>query len=518
MGVPRWVGPVLAVVAGALAFTARLLPVLRGGGLSGIGNYDDGVYYAAGTALTHGLLPYRDFVFLHPPGILLATWPFGLLADVAGDPTGLAAARLTWMLLGALNCVLVGMILWPRGLLPAAFGAAVYAFSAAAVYTEWTTLLVAPAQTCVLLAVWALGRRPGSRVRSTAVTLGAGALLGLSATFKIWGVVAVVAVVVWLLLSRRGRQALLVLGGAVAAATVICLPFFANAPGRMWLMVVQAQFGRPSTGVGPATRLAGIVGLGLEEPRITSFTVPLVLALLLVAVLLVLAGWVPEARLPLALVVTLTAVLLIGPSWFLHYPGLVTGPLALGLGYGVAHLLDRVHGGSAGTARDPDGRRRQPRRWLGLLVAAALAVPVLAQAVRQRDLELGTAFPGAEFAARAAGTDGCVTADDLTVLAGMNVLTRNLDRDCPFVADFSGYWYVLSAGQSRPLPRERDPRWQAMYLDQLRTGTYALPWRYPRVGGLSAATRETVTSWPRVLRVGSFSLRDPHLPPHRPPR
>ena len=33
--------------------------VLRGGGLFGIGNYDDGVYYAAATGLIHGLLPIR---------------------------------------------------------------------------------------------------------------------------------------------------------------------------------------------------------------------------------------------------------------------------------------------------------------------------------------------------------------------------------------------------------------------------------------------------------------------------
>ena len=249
MRVPGWAGVLLALLAGAVAFGTRLVPVLRGGGLTGIGNYDDGVYYVAGTALSHGLLPYRDFVFLHPPGVVLATAPFGLLAEVAGDPTGLGAARLTWMLLGAVNCVLVARIVWPVGVLPAALGALFYAFSAAAIYTEWTTLLVAPAQTCVLLAILLLTRigpsLPDDDRRATIIAVTAGALLGVSATFKIWGAAAVVAVVIWLLISRRGRRALLVAGGAAAAITLICLPFFLAAPGRMWLMVVQAQLGRP---------------------------------------------------------------------------------------------------------------------------------------------------------------------------------------------------------------------------------------------------------------------------------
>lgn len=494
MQVPRWAGALLALIAGAVAFLVRLLPVLRGGGLTGVGNYDDGVYYVAGTALTHGLLPYRDFVFLHPPGMVLATAPFGLLADLAGDPTGLAAARLTWMLLGALNCVLVARIIWPLGALPAALGALFYAFSAAAIYTEWTTLLVAPAQTCVLVAILLLTRIPDEGHRATVVTLVAGALLGASMTFKIWGVAALVAAVIWLLVSRHGRRALLLLGGAAAGTTVICLPFFVAAPGRMWLMVVQAQLGRPSAGIPLSTRLAGIAGLGLEQPRITSFSLTLVLILVLMLVLLVAAAWVPEARLPLALTVVLTAVLLTGPSWFLHYPGFVTGPLAVSLAFGASRLISWA---------------ARSRAWLGIAVAVVLAVPIVVQAVRQRDMDLGTAFPGRQFAARAADTNGCVTADDLTILAGMNVVTRNLDRDCPFVADFSGYSYVFNVERGGSIARARDPQWQAMYVDYLRTGTYALAWRYPRSGALSEATMETVTGWPRVLRVDRFSLRDP---------
>ena len=64
-----------------LAFLARLLPTLHGGGLGGIDDYDEGVYFAGAQALTAGRLPYRDFVLLHPPGILLllVRWTFAFL-------------------------------------------------------------------------------------------------------------------------------------------------------------------------------------------------------------------------------------------------------------------------------------------------------------------------------------------------------------------------------------------------------------------------------------------------------
>ncbi len=484
----------LAVLAGSVAFAARLVPVLRGGGLGGLGNYDDGVYYVAGTALSHGLLPYRDFLFLHPPGVVLATMPFGLVSRVVGDPAGLAAARLTWMLLGAVNTVLVARIVRPLGLLPAALGALIYAFSYAAIYTEWTTLLVAPAQTCVLLAVLLLAATPTRPRSAQLLTLVAGALLGASATFKIWGVAAVIAVVVWLLVSRAWRRALTVLAGSTVAITVICLPFFLAAPGAMWRMVVLYQLGRNVASTPPATRLAGIVGMGLDQPRVHTFTPVLVAVLGLALVLLILSGLVREARLCLALTVALSAVLLLGPSWFLHYPGLVTGPLAVALACGAAKII----GWAAGR-----------RRLLGVGVAVLLAVPIVAQVYRHRDLDLGREFPGPRLARVVSATPGCVTSDDPASLAAMNALTRNLQRKCPFVADFGGYSYLFAHDRGRWVSRPRDPAWQQMYLGYLRTGTAAMSWRYARSGALSPATLETIADWPRIRRIERFTLRAP---------
>jgi alpha-1,2-mannosyltransferase len=99
-----------AMVVAVVALVARLAPVLRGGGLTGVLAYDDGVYYTASDALLSGRLPYRDYVLLHPPGITLVLAPFAAFGRIAGDPEGMATARVAFMLVGALGAVLVWRI------------------------------------------------------------------------------------------------------------------------------------------------------------------------------------------------------------------------------------------------------------------------------------------------------------------------------------------------------------------------------------------------------------------------
>ena len=85
---------------------------LRGGGLVGVGLYDDAVYFSAATGLVHGRLPYRDFLLLHPPGIVVALSPFAALGALTTDSTGFLVARLCWLLLGGISAALVAAIVW----------------------------------------------------------------------------------------------------------------------------------------------------------------------------------------------------------------------------------------------------------------------------------------------------------------------------------------------------------------------------------------------------------------------
>src|SRR4051794_34211857 len=109
----------LVVAVALLAAAVRLAAVVAGGGLRGLMGYDDGVYFAGADAMVSGRVPYRDFVLLPPPGILLALAPFAELGRLTSDSTGLAAARLAFIAVGALNAALVVRIASRFGVLAA---------------------------------------------------------------------------------------------------------------------------------------------------------------------------------------------------------------------------------------------------------------------------------------------------------------------------------------------------------------------------------------------------------------
>lgn len=137
----------------SVAVAARLVPTLRGSGLFGLQFYDDGVHYAAATGLVHGRLPYRSFLLLHPPGILLVLAPFAEAARWLGDARGFATARLAFMVLGGVNALLVSRYLRPVGVAAAWLGGLFYALFWPSVYSEHTVLLEGPANTCLLVAL-----------------------------------------------------------------------------------------------------------------------------------------------------------------------------------------------------------------------------------------------------------------------------------------------------------------------------------------------------------------------------
>src|SRR5471030_903540 len=169
----------------ALAFLARLAPVLRGGGLRGILAYDDGVYFGAADALLSGRLPYRDFLLLHPPGVLIALAPFAALGRLTSDPLGLAVARLAFMAIGALNAVLVYAVARRVGRVAGVAAGLMYAMWGPAVYAERTTLLEPLVNLGVLAELLVLG---GVRVASRRRLLVAGAVLGVATAVKLWAV------------------------------------------------------------------------------------------------------------------------------------------------------------------------------------------------------------------------------------------------------------------------------------------------------------------------------------------
>jgi len=478
----------VAVPVAAVAAAVRLAPVLAGGGLRGVGNYDDGVYFTAATALVHGRLPYADFVLLHPPGIVLALAPVAALTRFWPDSVVLAVARVLFMALGTLTAVLIARLGGLGGRASALTAGLVYAVAPAAAYTERTTMLEGPANLCLAGALLLLLARPDVTARAA---LAAGALLGLGASTKLWGVVPLAVVAVWVGL-RCGRSRLgQLLAGAAGAVVAVCLPFFLAGPSEMVRYVLLAQLGRTRMAAGWAERMAGVVGpaIGPSAPP-TPANVALVAA---GCATVGVAAWSVRrdrrAHLFLALGAAAVLTLLASPTTFRHYGAVATVPVSVVLGLSVQRVRD-------GPVRG--------RRAAQALVAGGTAVLVTAAV-----LSLGPAdapFPRA-LADAARRTDGCVTADDPTALVLMDTLSRDLSRGCRVWVDVTGLTYD-SARPTHGTARRRDESWQRELLGYLSSGEATLVHR--RTSGLDAASRATVERWPVLVEAGGYRLRAPH--------
>lgn len=203
-------------------------------------DYDEGVYFSAAALLVRGVLPYRDFVFVHPPGLLLFLSSGAWLPDPA---TGFAVARWLATLVGAANVLLVGRLAHRLAGPVAAFAAA----AAYAVYPEVALVERGPFLEPVLnLACLALAnlwlQTPPRRA------LVAGLVGGLAVSVKLWGGLWLLACVASLPREQRLRHLLWLAAGAAAALVVAVAPLALAAPGGFWTDAVLFHALRPPDG------------------------------------------------------------------------------------------------------------------------------------------------------------------------------------------------------------------------------------------------------------------------------
>lgn len=478
----------LALVVGLPALVLRLEVLHRAGWLS-VGTYDDGVHFSAAVALLHGRLPYRDLLFLQPPGVLLALSPFAAVADAVGDARAFALARVAFCGLGALDAALVALVLRRAGAgsLAAVVGGGVLAVFWPAVYVSRTLLLEPLGTTAVLLALLALQRASTSHRWWWVVS---GALAGTAVGVKVWNLVPAL---VLLLFARGGRVRFLI--GATVAVLAVYLPFFAASPARMWQQVVVAQLGRPPSANGLGRRLQVVLGAnapsgeGSPLAGVSGATLTTVLALAVVGAA-VAALLDARTRVLVALLLADTALLLSSPSFFQQYAGFTAAPLALVVGAGVGVLLRQTVGPVS-------------RAVVALLVVCLVAG--IAAASSHRRLDLGP--PIAALRPEVARVEGCVVADDPTILLVLNRLSRDLEAGCPFEADLSGSGYVLAIGRDVP-GRYADPEFQRRAVAYLHSGA-----AYLRIRGaglqLDPAGEAVLEQDPVLAGRGRWALRAP---------
>ncbi len=436
------VEPLLLAGLAVVAFAARLIPLARGAGLFGIVNYDDGVYFGAALAFADGRIPYRDFLLLHPPGVVVLYGPIAALSRIAGDANALAIARVATIALGAANTVLVALVASRAGRAAALAAGAFYAVWSSAVVVEQATWLIAPQNTCVLVALLALGGATAVGRVSAARAGVIGAAMAVDVTLQIWNIVpaAVVGVLLVAVVARHrssGWRAPLVgsVVGAAVALAVVVLPFAVLAGPQMFRDVILDQVGRGAVHASLLYRVETVEGMpgSVRSPFRTLANVAAIGGALVVALVVAFAAWRrPVVRPWLALLVAQGAVLLVLPVYFPHYRAWLAPAATLTIGASVALLADALS----------SARLRTAFRGAVVLVLAVLLGGTLAQ-------RFGAAVPLGRLRA-AVSSARCVAADSPVVLIEADVFTSSLRSGCEVKIDVSGESYDLAARNSLP--------------------------------------------------------------------
>jgi hypothetical protein len=477
----------LEAVVFLVALACRLSVILRSGGLRGDFGYDAPLYFAASDALTHGRLPYRDFVFLHPPAQMLVLAPFAWLTRVVSDQTAFMVATLSMTLVGATSAVLVVRIcrhlgVGRRGRL---IGGLFYATWFGAVGAEYLTKLEPVGNLLFLGAVllWLKARRSDRRWLWAA----AGAALGVAVCVKIWWIVPAVGVVLWqAFIARHARGAAAMVAGGVGAVVLVCVPFFAAAPHQMWTSVIINQLAR-NRRMDPLPRVRDLGTLTRLDGYISGRALSLGTLLIGVVFLAVVTrAWrLPAARPVVVVLAAQLAVLFTSPSWFPYYTDYVAGAVAITV--------------AAAASRPPHRRRAlaETMRWLPTGLAASITLAILVtESVTVRPL------PGADQLSRSVAAIPCVMSDSPMALIELNALSRGLAAGCPNWIDVTGRTYGPNKSDQ---PRSENTGWQRDLTRYLRSGDAVIIMRR-RNTGISRETLAALTRDGVLVRAGGQTV------------
>lgn len=444
------------VVATAVALGLRLLQLFLGGALFGVTEYDDGVYVGAAIRLVGGVLPYRDFVLVQPPGVVLLMAPVAALGKLTGTAWAMGIGRLLTAAAGAAAVPLTGLLVRHRGVLAVAISCgvmAVYPDSILAARTVLQEPWLVLACVAGLLAVF-----DGDRLTTSGKRLAwGGVAFGFAGAIKLWAIFPVVVIAVICL--PRARRALAYLGGVAAGFLVPVLPFLFGAPSSFVKGVVLAQLVRVDDARVPmVTRLADLSGIVSSESTTVHVPAALAIAAAVLIVGLVVACYAalwrltpgplrragsllpPLDRFALATAVILIVAFLWPVDFYYHYAGFFTPFLALAVALPVARLVRALR---------PVARRRSPRlrfdRTVAGVIGGAFLAMVIAGVVTESVAQ--QAYNPAAAAGRVIPKGACVLTDQaaLTILA--NRFTSSAPG-CAAVVDGFGTDLDLSKGRN----------------------------------------------------------------------
>ena len=435
---PRLVYVVIAVCT-AVAALLRLYQLARPGYLLGVTEYDDGVQFGDAVRLVSGVIPYRDFVVMQPPGSVLLMAPVAALAKVIGTAWGLAIARLLTVAADIACVVLLGLLVRHRGPVATAIACGVYAVYPDALVAAHTFLLEPWLNLFCLLG--ALMVFDGDQVTGRRRRLAwGGVLFGVAASIKIWAIVPLLVICV--LVGRQPRRLGWVAGGAAAGLGVLVLPFLIMAPGALVKDVLVTQYVRDNIWHDPLAlpRLSNLAGFSLDPGISATIRVLVLLGFAAIVPVGYLAVCLAGRRRPAPLdwyaligLVAVAAMLLWPLSFWAHY-GAVAGPfIALVVALPVGLL-----------------RPAEDRYQLVPLVAVGLVAALLITGLGVGQFAAETrlrawASPAAQ-ADRVLPPGACVLTDNPALALGSNRFTPD-GAGCPAMVDSFGTYLSMTGGK-----------------------------------------------------------------------
>jgi alpha-1,2-mannosyltransferase len=429
--------PATIAVCAVVALLLRAYQLTRPGYLLGVTEYDDGVMFGDALQFVNGVIPYRDFAVVQPPGSMLVLAPVALLAKVTGTAWGLAIARVLTVGADTANVILLGVLVRHRGALTAGIACGLYAVYPDALTAAHTFLLEPWLNLCCLAGAVLIfdGDRMTGDTRRLAL---AGAAFGFAVTVKIWALLPLgLVMLVLAVTARRARPAAVLAGGAVAGLAVPVLPFAVPAPGGLVRDVVTSQLIRNAGGsaVSLTSRLADMAGLQSLSSRFEPTLVLIIIGI--VAAGLYAGAYAGRARRPAALdayallgAVAVTAMLLWPRLYYSHY-GAFDGPfLALAIAL-------------------PAGRLAARRAAFPSVMAALLAILVLAIGISQ--LRTESREQGVQLSAaadRLIPAGACVVTDDSAYTVAAGRFPAGVPG-CPPMVDAFGTLFAMTGGRER---------------------------------------------------------------------
>jgi hypothetical protein len=509
-----WRDPTVVVITAAtvLALGLRIYELSRPGYLFGLTEYDDGSYFGSAVHLVGGVLPYRDFIFVQPPGILLLMAPVALVAKVTGTAAGMAIGRVLTVLASAAGVVLVGLLVRHRGALAALIACGVLAVFPGAIAAAHTVLVEPWLVLACLLGAVAVFDRDRLTASGRRLAWG-GAAFGFAGAIEGWALVPVLVVLAislpWV------RRALTFAAGVAAAFLVAVLPFAVLAPGRFYQSLIVAQVGHRAAVLrvpvwGRLKEMAGLSHVNLPgradllvthlHLRMHSTIVFTVVILVLLTVGGLAAEIVVTRRPPppldgfaLATSALIVLLFMLPTQFHPHFVGFLAPFLGLAIALPAARLLtpgwESRQDGAARPARPAGGTLA----WVATGLAAALLVVFTIFQVRaegQLKAIIAPTGPGSIAAfARPIPPGACVATDEVSFLILANRFVTAVPGCSPMV-DGTGTDLALSRGGTPGTGAGRNPAVAAAWRQEFAHAQYA--W-------LSAYSRRRI-AWSPALR------------------